>query len=173
MMNNKRLFTFLLVFVIIIQLRFVYSPARNRLGSLDRLLGVKKSELSELQKLSAEYADQENRQKEDAGKITKGGFSLFSYAGGLLAKHNLEKNVAGIQPLPVSEKEGFRIERLKVSLKNIQLKQLYNFLYDVENSGNAIRIPDFRMRRDKENPYLLDTEIELVVLKTESPTLSP
>lgn len=165
-MNNKKLFALLLVFLIIIQFKFVYSPAKNRLGSLNKLIGSRESELETLQKLCMEYREQENREREDAGKIAKADFSLFSYTGKLLAKHNLEKNVAGIQPLPLSEKEGFRIERLKLSLKSVTLKQLYDFLYEIESSQNAVFIPDFRMRKDKENPFFLSTEIELIAVKT-------
>jgi len=163
---NKRFFAFLLVFVVIIQLRFVYFPARNKLNSLDKLLDTKESEFAELQKLCIEYKEQQKREKEETSQIAKEKFSLFSYVGNLLTKHGIERNVSGIQPLPISEKEGFRIERVKLSLRDVQLKQLYNLLYEIEVSKNAIRIQDFRMRKEKENSYLLDAEIELVVVKT-------
>jgi len=165
-MNNKNLFALLLVFLIILQFKFVYSPGKNRLKSLNSLIENKEKEFETLKKLCAEYSEREDRNIEDAVKTARADFSLFSYAGGLLAGHKLEKSVAGIQPLPVSIKDGFSVERLKLSLQRVTLKQLYDFLYEIEGSQNAVYITDFRMRKDKDNPFFLSAEMELAAVKT-------
>ncbi len=164
-MDNKKFFTVLLLILIIIQIKFVYIPGKNRLISLNQVISDKKSDFETLQKLCLEYAKKTTRERENTVKTAKKGFSLFSYTGTLLTEQTLEKNVAGIQPMPSSEKGGFEIERLRLSLEDITLKQLYDFLYRIEKPGSYIYIPDFRMLKDKEKPFFVDTEMELIAVR--------
>lgn len=169
MMDNKRLFMFLLIFLVIIQYKFVYLQGRGRVVSLNKVIEEKRSDLESLQKLCAEYKEKQKNEEENAVKVSGEDFSLFSYVGGLLTKRKLEKNITGIQPLPLSEKGSFKMERLSLSIKDVTLKQLYDFLYEIENSKNAVYTSYFVMRKNKEQPFFLNVEMELVALKSLAP----
>jgi hypothetical protein len=164
-MTNKNFFALMLIFLLIIQYRFLYLPGKNRIDYLNSSIVKKESEFETLQKLCTEYKEQESTEDKNTVKIAREGFSLFSYTGALITNQNLEKNIDGIQPLPVSIKEGFSIERVKLTLKDITLKQMYDFLYKIETSGDTIYIPEFRMHRNKEKNFLLSTEMELTTVK--------
>jgi hypothetical protein len=172
-MTNKNFFALMLIFLLIIQYRFLYLPGKNRIDYLNSSIAKKESELETLQKLCIEYKAQERTEDKNTVKIAREGFSLFSYTGGLITNHNLEKNIEGIQPLSVSKKEGFSIERVKLTLKDITLKQLYDFLYEIETSRDTIYIPEFRMHRNKEKNFLLGTEMELIAVKRIDQSSSP
>ena len=168
-MNKRKLFLLIVLLAVFAQLRLVYFPQKKKISSLNRQISAKEKDRDELSALCMEYASKKNGGGESSLKIAENNFSLFSYAGKLIEKQNLERSIAGIQPLSPAEKEGYITERTRLSVKGITLKQLYDFLYEIEVKENAVYISDFRMRRDKENPAFLTAEIELAAIKTSSP----
>ncbi len=168
-MNNRKLLSLLVLLAVFAEFRLVYFPQKKKINSLNRQIAAKEKDRNELSALCIEYASKENGGSEPSLKIAENNFSLFSYAGKLIEKQNLERSITGIQPLAPAEKEGYITERTRLSMKGITLKQLYDFLYEIEVKENAVYVSDFRMRRDKENPSFLTAEIELAAIKTSSP----
>ncbi|MBN1445991.1 MAG: hypothetical protein JW957_07795 [Candidatus Omnitrophica bacterium] len=167
-MNKRKLFLLVVLLAVFAELRLVYFPQKKKIISLNKLISAKEKDRDELSALCVEYASKKNGDSEPSLKIAEKNFSLFSYAGKLIEKQNLERSIAGIQPLAPAEKEGYITERTRLSLKGTTLKQLYDFLYEIEVKENAVYISDFRMRRDKEKPAFLTAEIELAAVKTSS-----
>ena len=161
-MDRKKIVA-VIVFLTLLELRFVYIPVRKRIVSLDKLIVAKHQDRDTLLKLCEEYREKGTR--EEPLRITGKEFSLLSYIGNLIEKRNLEKNITGLQPLRTDKKGGLSIESVRIGLKGITLQQLYGFLYEIEKAQDGIYVPDFRMQKEKDAPYLLDVEMEIFVVK--------
>ncbi|MCM8820449.1 MAG: hypothetical protein NC932_00655 [Candidatus Omnitrophica bacterium] len=164
-MDRKKIIA-VIVFLTLIEFRFVYIPVKKRITSLDKLIVAKKEDRETLLKLCEEY--REKGMRGESLKVTRKEFSLLSYAGNLIEKGKLERNITGLQPIRTEKKGNLSVESLRVGLKGITLQQLYGFLYDIEHTQNGIYISEFRMQKEKDAPYLLDVDIELFVVKEES-----
>jgi len=164
-MKNRKYLLFAVLFIILTEIKFILIPDRNRLNSLNKLISQKKSEMQELENLCRQYTDNSSKKSRNSPNISRKDFSLFSYTGNLIRKNSLERNVSGIQPLAASENEGYLIEKIRLNLNSVSLKQLYDFLYEIEISESAVYVNEFRMRRNKENPSSLTAEIVLVAIK--------
>ncbi|MCX8082812.1 MAG: hypothetical protein N3D17_05400 [bacterium] len=160
---DKKKIILIILFLSLLEIRFIYIPARNKVVSLNKLITAKQKDKETLLKLCEEY--KEKGEGEEPLRITDEEFSLLSYTGNLIESKNLERNITGLQPLRTEEKGNFKIESIRMGMKGITLSQLYEFLYDIEKAKYGIYIPDFRMQKQKDSPHLLDIEIELLVVK--------
>jgi len=161
-MDRKKVIL-IVVFLILLELRFVYTPLRKKIISLDKTIVAKQKDRETLIRQCEEYKQKAG--KEAPLRIARKEFSLLSYTGNLIEKRNLEKNITGLQPLRTDKKGAIMAESVRIGLKGITLQQLYEFLYDIEKSQDGIYIPEFRMQKVKDAPHLLDVEIELLTLK--------
>ncbi|MCM8830120.1 MAG: hypothetical protein NC824_03890 [Candidatus Omnitrophica bacterium] len=163
---DKRKIVAVIVFLTLLEFRFVYIPVKKRIVSLDKLIAAKSKDRETLLKLCKEYKEQKT--KKEPLRICEKRFSLLSYTGDLIENKHLERNITGLQPIRTEKKGNLSVESLRVGLKGITLQQLYGFLYDIEHTQNGIYISEFRMQKEKDAPYLLDVDIELFVVKEES-----
>ncbi|MCM8760212.1 MAG: hypothetical protein NC832_00610 [Candidatus Omnitrophica bacterium] len=161
-MDRKKIVA-VVVFLILLEFRFVYIPVKKRTTYLDKLIVAKQKDREALLKLCEEY--REKGMKRESLNLSKKEFSLLSYAGNLIEKKNLARNITGLQPLKTEKKGNFSVESVRIGLKGITLQQLYGFLYDIESTQDGIYISDFRMQKEKDATYLLDVELELLVIK--------
>jgi len=164
-MNDKKLILLIMAFILVFEYKFIYSPGRRKLEALDSFIAQKQSDMQLLEKLCAEYELKKAREEEGIVKIARPDFSLFSYLGKTVERKKLEKNITGIKPIPLIEKEAFQIEKIRLNLENITLQQIYDFLQEVENSENGVYVPEFRMRRNRDRQFLLGVEMELLSIK--------
>lgn len=165
-MNDKKLFLLIVVFVLVFEYKFIYSPGRKRLDAVNQIIEQKESDMQLLEKLCFEYELKRQREQETIVKTAAPDFSLFSYLGNLIEQKNLENNITGIKPMPHTFKESFQMEKIRLNFENITLQQIYDFLHSMENSKNAVYIPEFRMRRNREKPFFLSVEMELLSMKS-------
>jgi len=164
-MDRKKV-VLIIVFLVLLEFRFVYMPLRKKIISLDKTIIAKQKDRETLIKLCEEYKQKAG--KEEPLRIVRKEFSLLSYAGNLIENRNLEKNITGLQPLRTDKKGNLLVESVRIGLKGITLQQLYEFLYDIEKAPEGIYIPDFKMEKVKDAPHLLDVEIELLTVKESS-----
>jgi len=164
-MNDKKLLILVMAVLIVFEYRFIYSPGKRKLGGLNLAISQKESDSRLLDKLCKEYQDKQLKEKDEMLLTSGPEFSLFAYLGSLIEKGKMEKNVTGIKPLPIIEKESFLVEKIGISMDNITLQQLYNFLYGLEKGSNPVYVPEFRMRRNREKQFLLSAEMELLSIK--------
>ncbi|MCD6408130.1 hypothetical protein J7L87_03670 [bacterium] len=164
-MNTKRLIILILVAAVVFEYRFIFSPSRKRIISLNKLIEKKKEDYKLLKKMCQEYEKLKKGGKSSSVKIADKKFSLFSYVGDVIEKKNLKQFVRGIKPLPPEEKDSYKIEKIKLTFENITLDKLVDFLIDVEKKNFYVYIPEFSMRKNKEKPYLLSVEMEMFIIK--------
>lgn len=161
-MDTKKI-TLLFVFLVMLEVRFIYIPAKKNLVSLNELIMAKKKDRDTLVSLCEEY--RKRKKEKEPPRIARKEFSLLSYTVGLIEKKDIKGNITGLQPLKVETKGGFSVESIRIGIEGITLQQLYEFLSSVEKSSEGIYISEFRMERKKDQPHLLGVELELFVMK--------
>ncbi len=166
-MNDKKLFLLMLC-VFIFEYKFIYSPGKRKLDALNQVISQKQSDMQLLEKLCCEYESKKKKEEENILKTSNPNFSLFSYISRLIEQQKIEKNIMAIKPFPITEKESFQIEKIRLNIENVTLQQIYDFLHGIESSTNIVYIPEFRMRRNREKPFLLSVEMELLSIKGKS-----
>ena len=133
----------------------VVSPYMSAMERLDRRIERKTEELREVLALQEEYF----RLKEKTEILEKmvrstPGFSLLSYLENLATKNDIKKQIAYMKPLTTPGNEKYRESSVEMKLESITLTQLVNYLYEVEQSKQPIRIKRINIAKKKGESYL-------------------
>lgn len=133
----------------------VVSPYMSAMERLDRRIERKTVELGEVLALQEEYF----RLKEKTEILEKmvrstPGFSLLSYLENLATKNKIKKQIAYMKPLTTPGNEKYRESSVEMKLESITLTQLVNYLYEVEQSRQSIRIKRINIAKKKGESYL-------------------
>ena len=133
----------------------VVSPYMSAMERLDRRIERKTEELREVLALQEEYF----RLKEKTEILEKmvrstPGFSLLSYLENLATKNEMKKQIAYMKPLTTPGNEKYRESSVEMKLESITLTQLVNYLYEVEQSKQPIRIKRINIAKKKGESYL-------------------
>lgn len=164
-MKEKKFILLMVLFVLVFQYRFIYIPAQSRIDYLDNAIAQKNEDIQLLQRLADDYKSKQLTAEESAVKISSKDFSAFNYIGDLVEELNLKSRVRGINPLPPVVKEDFITERIKISMENVTISQVYEFLSKIELSDEPLYIPEYRMNRQRERQSFLNVEMEISVFK--------
>lgn len=139
----------LLVYLLII------SPYMNAMELLDRRITRKTEELKEVLTLQNEYfrLKEKTRVLDEAIRSTPG-FSLLSFLENLAARNKIKGKIAYMKPLTTPGSERFRESSVEMKLEILTLTELVDFLYQVEQSAQPIRIKRLNIAKKKANAYL-------------------
>jgi type II secretory pathway component PulM len=139
----------LLVYLLII------SPYMNAMELLDRRITRKTEELKEVLTLQKEYfrLKEKTRVLDEAIRSTPG-FSLLSFLENLAARNKIKGKIAYMKPLTTPGSERFRESSVEMKLEILTLTELVDFLYQVEQSAQPIRIKRLNIAKKKANAYL-------------------
>ncbi|NIQ37930.1 MAG: hypothetical protein GTN81_04990 [Proteobacteria bacterium] len=139
----------LLVYLLIV------SPYMNAMELLDRRITRKTDELKEVLTLQDEYfrLKEKTRVLENAIRSTPG-FSLLSFLENLAARNKIKGKIAYMKPLTTTASERFRESSVEMRLELLTLTELVDFLYQVEQSAQPIRIKRLNIAKKKANAFL-------------------
>lgn len=161
-----------ILLIIIFEYQYIYSPDKRSAKNLDILILKKEKEFNEFLELCEKYKKTEEKKKnaEDI-KFVSEKFSIFSFLNDLIIKNNLKTNVSDIKILPFEKINNFIIEKIQIQINYLKLEQLLFLLEEIEKT-NGVYINEFKMERDKEKPYFLNTSIIIGCLKIVKETKS-
>jgi len=162
-MMSKRIIILALLFIIVFEFQFIYSPNRKKLENLNILTLKKEKEYSEFLNLCEKYKKL-NENKNLSFKVVQNKFSFFSYLNDLIDKFNIKVNVGDVKIFPVEEISQYILEKMQIDLNLLSLEQLLTILDHIEKT-KGIYITRFEMRRDKNKPYLLNITMTISCLK--------
>jgi type II secretory pathway component PulM len=137
-------------------------PARERIGKLERIVPEKRTQLRELQARSAEYVALANEFKGLRERMASQdpSFQLLSFLEKTIDRHKLAGHATmrtrSIQPRPDYSETVVTIE-----LQDVALRQIINFLTDVETTDAVVRVGSLHIRKDAVNDALLDSTVEI------------
>ncbi len=142
------------VAVLLIYLLIV-SPYMSAMELLDRRIARKSEELKDVLALQEDYfrLRESTRTLEDMIRSTPG-FSLLSFLENLAAKNQIKAKIAYMKPLITPGSERFKETSVEMKLESLTLKELIDFLYQVEQSAQPIRIKRLNIAKKRGNAYL-------------------
>jgi len=133
----------------------VISPYMSAMELLDRQIGKKTQELKEVVALQKEYErlKEKTRILEEMIRLTPG-FSLLSFLENLATKNQIKTQIAYMRPLTTPGNERYKESSVEMKLEGITLKQLVDYLYQIEQSAQPIRIKRLNLAKKKGEGYL-------------------
>ena len=121
----------------------VISPGLSKQKTLERSIAKRKADLVRIMELNSTWESfKKDRSEVEAALRSRGDrFSLLSFLEGVTREVGIDKNIQYIKPVAFPPGEGaFRPEGIELSLENMGIEQLVNFLYKVEHTGNLLYV---------------------------------
>ena len=150
------LFLYLLVF-----------PFFSSRAELRRSIQVDQERLKEVMLLSAEYKTLQggsggmgkvlaNRQKD---------FTLFSLLEKQAAQAGLKDRIKYMKPSRSQGKGQYKISSVEMQFEQITMRQLFDYLYRVENPKNVVNIKRISIKRHKEKSGYVDATLQVSTIE--------
>jgi len=139
---------------------FPYFEARQKISGA--IAGSEKA-LRELATLGAEYGVLRRRSAEIQRVIERRppGFALFSYLEKRAGDAGVKTNIKSINPLKSSPAESYEETAVEMRLDKLTMKQLTDFLYQVESREELVRIRKMSVVKMKESPEYLSVLLQV------------
>jgi hypothetical protein len=169
--SQKRTVTAGLVFagvVLLAQLIVVpYFDARQKV--LSAIVAGEKA-LRELTTLGAEYGVLRQRSEEirRASERRPAGFTLFSYLEKKAGEAAVKTNIRSLSPLVLAPTGGYEETAAEMKLDKLTMKQLTDFLYQVESPEEMIRVRRITIVKMKESPEYISAVIQVSTYQPQS-----
>jgi general secretion pathway protein M len=148
---------------------FPYYDSRKKTAGA--IAGAQKT-LRELAGLSAEYGVLRQR-SEEIRRVIEGrppGFALFSYLEKRAGDAGVKSNIRSINPLKSAAEGGaYEESAVEMRLDKLTMKQLTDFLYQVESREELVRIRKMSVGKMKESPEYLSVSIQVYTYQPLAP----
>jgi len=122
---------------------------------LQTIIGLYKSYTN----IQAEFNDLEQRIKNNAD------FSVLAALEELAAEAGIRDNIDSMQEKPRPDNNYFQESAVEVKLKKVDLKQLMNYMYKIEESPNLLRVRHLIVETRYDDRDVLNARIEVSTFK--------
>jgi hypothetical protein len=138
-------------------------PAIERTKTLRRVTSEKQDELEKLRTRSNEYISLQNNLDKIRTRIAsqEKGFELLPFLESLVRKQGLAEKVATMKQQVLKVGSGHLETIVEIRLENLTLKQLVDFLRNVESSNVLVRTKSLYIKKNLTNTELLDSVVEI------------
>ncbi len=149
-------------------------PARDRIHTLERVIPEKQAQLRDLQAKSAQYTGLRNELAQAKTHLASQDpdFELLPFLETTIDRHQLAKHIVKMEPDTLQPQADSAEVVVTIELREISLKQLVDFLSDVQTSESAVRIGSLHISKNAKNDTLLDSTIGICSPKLGSPALA-
>jgi hypothetical protein len=128
----------------------VISPGLYKQGQMERSIARRKADLVKITELKKKWESFKRNQGEVAQTLRSRGdrFTLLSFLEGVTREIGIDKNIQYIKPVTFPPSDAaLKPQGIEMSLDNVGMEQLVDFLYKVENSGNLLFIKRIKILR--------------------------
>jgi type II secretory pathway component PulM len=148
-------------------------PACDRIRTLQRIIPEKQAQLRQLQTQSTEYAALRHELAQRQTEMASPGsdFQLLPFLEKLVTRHKLTQHVVTMEPDSRTPQPGYA-EGVTIELHDISLKQLIDFLSDVQTSASTVRVGSLHIRKNPNNEALLDSTVGISSPRLSLPALA-
>lgn len=145
-------------------------PAQERIGVLERVVPEKQAQLQDLAAQSAQYTALRDECARARAQMAaqQPDFDVTRFLEGLIDRHQLARHVVTMSPDTVGPRPDYSETVVTIELHDISLKELVDFLTEVESSASLARIGTLHIRTDPHSETQLDSTIGIC-----SPQLGP
>ncbi len=164
--DRRRLFILLggISFVIVFLLSG--NVVLKKYSSLEKSILTKKKEVSNFAKLKEEYLREKDKfdYVERRALSPRGMESPITILEDIGIGTGIREKIIMLKPLEEKMEKGYLERGVDVKIDGIDLNQLINFLYKIENNKALLLIKGFSMKNRFDNPNLLDVDISVAVV---------
>jgi hypothetical protein len=127
--------------------QFVLFPMKDKLNRLETAVKTKEKDLSELKPIVSQYKSL-NPSEAERAEIDRANFNLFSVLEKVATKSGLMDKLDYMKPGTL-QLDSLKEEKwVEVKLSRITLKELADYLYNLQTLGKTIYIKRLSTRRD-------------------------
>jgi hypothetical protein len=136
-------------------------PARDRIHTLERVIPEKQAQLRDLQTKSTQYLSLRNEFAQAKTRLASQDldFELLPFLETTIERHQLAKHVAKMEPDTLRPQAENAEVVVTIELHEISLKQLVDFLSDVETSESVVHIGSLHISKNPKSDTLLDSTV--------------
>jgi len=152
---------------ILVQLIIV--PVFEKRDELQHKLAAKRQTLTEMQQLRAEYQQLQQKIAASRNQFDRrpAGFTLFSFMDRLAGQTGIKQHVSYMKPsTTVNDDTGVTLSRVEMELQGISLKDLTQYLYNVETSENMVMVKRLSISRTGRENGLIDAVLQAETVET-------
>jgi len=164
-LNFKKLMVSSLLLVLLVSLSFfILSFILNKIRRAKELVGYKEMELKELSSLYMKYKNVlfYNKKMSDLISIKDADFELLSYLEDISERVGVKEKISTMKPSETGPDEKGAL----LTLKNIKMEELVDYLYELINSGKMLLIKRMIIRAvDIKQQKFLETTLVVTSLK--------
>jgi type II secretory pathway component PulM len=145
-------------------------PATARIRTLQRVVPEKQAQLQELESKIAQYLALREKLSQARTQMAsrQPDFQLLPFLEATIDRHKLAAHIVTMERDALQPKPDYSEVVVTLELREVSLKELIEFLSDVQNNTALARIGTLHIRQDTRDEALLDSTIGI-----HSPRLSP
>jgi general secretion pathway protein M len=135
----------------------------GRYARVKRMAAVKRQEHGEFMRLKREFLIKKNAMDSTLRKayVSAEGRSAIAVVEEIGAMVGVKERITSLKPLARVAEMGFTVSGVEVRIERMDLNQLVNFLYLIENHRTLLVIKEFRLKSRFEDPDYLDVTLKL------------
>ncbi len=138
----------------------------GRYARIKRVAAVKAREHGEFMVLKSEFLIKKNAMDSTLRKayVSAEGRSAIAVVEEIGAMVGVKEHITSLKPLGETARMGFTVSGVEVRIERMDLNQLVNFLYLIENHRTLLVIKEFKLKSRFEDPDYLDVTLKLLHL---------
>lgn len=147
-------------------------PAQDRIRTLERIVPERQAQFLELQSKIAQYTAlrSEFAQARTQMAAQEPDFQLLPFLESLIDRHKLTGHLVTMNPDTLQSQPDYAQTVVTIELHEVSLKELVDFLSDVETSASLARIGTLHIRKDPKTDTRLDSTVEICSPKLSAPS---
>lgn len=148
-------------------LAFVVFPLWDAKAKMKKSISVNSRKLEEMARMDAEFAVQEAQISRIKSVLASRGedFALFSYLDRKAMAANVKGSIKQMNSMQGVKSASFEESLVDLKLEKLTIRQLADFLYQVESPDEMIRIKRITIDKMKESPEYISAQILIASYK--------
>lgn len=147
--------------LIILLLKFAVFPVWDARAKMKKAISTNSIKLEEMVKIDTEFAAQDAKisQIKRALSARSADFTLFSYLEKKAVAASVKGRITQMNSMQGAKSANFEETVIDLKLEKITIKQLTDFLYQIESPAEMIKIKRITVEKMKENPDYINVQV--------------
>lgn len=136
-------------------------PSLEQAARAQEQIGRREAQLGELLKLRGRWDSLQAERAALEGRLSRRGkaFAVSAALQGAAGRAGIAGNVKGAKETPAVKEGRYRRRAVEVELEGLTLEQLVNYLYEVEDPKDMLRVDRLEVRPQPDNPVYLNVSL--------------
>ena len=134
---------------------------------LEDKIVTKRGEVEKLSRLRTQYMEAHRQLEDIKAKLDQmeRGFSVLSFIEDLANKENIREKIGSVKPKKIPLNDTYDENIVELNIDNVSLQELVDFIYQVENSGQLLKVKRLRIKTRYDNRDLLNVTLQVTTYK--------